>query len=65
MTESSSFKTTGLMASGPAALAKFRLQSSLATPLTEILILGILGYLPLNRSGIKLLSDETLSITAL
>ena len=47
----SSFRTIGLMASGPAALEGFSPLKSLRTPLSDSTISGIVGTLDLNESG--------------
>ena len=63
----SSLSTTGLIASGPSALAILRLDSSFATQMTALSISGMEEhmYLPLKRSGIRLPNNDMQSHTAL
>jgi uncharacterized protein YfaA (DUF2138 family) len=44
--DESSFKTLGIILSGPAALCGFKLWSSLATPFSVIWISGMVGKFP-------------------
>ena len=48
----SSFKTNGLMSSGPAALSTFKFDNNFKIPFAFILMSGIEGYLHLRFSGI-------------
>ena len=57
MTWPSSFKTTGLRESGPAALDTFRFERSLAMPEVEISMSGIEGYLQFSLSGYRFNKD--------
>ena len=53
-----SFRTIGLIESGPAVLDTFRYERSLTTPASEISMSGIGGYLQLMLSGRRFIREK-------